>query len=117
MEQQLPQQPNTTENKPKKSNWGCIIIGGLGCLWLLVMAALVIGAVVYYALRESDNTITEYDDWFETVDDYTNTNTDTDDNRGFAITEPLSDIDAAYQVIAYPTTVYTDSECTAIGQS
>lgn len=104
---------------PKKSNWGCIIIGGLGCLWLLVMAALVVGVIIYFVTADQEKA-TDYDDWFETVDDYTNTNdtidyddttnTNTDENRGFAITDPLSEVDAAYQVIAYPTTSYTDSE-------
>lgn len=113
------EQTNINQSQPKKSNWGCYLIGGLGCLWIVVMIGLLVGAIVYFVYKEESD-ITEVDDWFETVNTNldtnlninldTNTNSDSDTNYGIAITDPLSDIDAAYQVIAYPTTTYIDSE-------
>lgn len=86
------------EKDSKKTNWGCIIIGGLGCLWLLVMAGLLIAAIIYFVIDQKSNV------------DALVTNVDSDVNRGVAITEPLSSSDVAYQVIAYPTVTFTNSE-------
>ena len=103
--------------EPKKTNWGCILIGGLGCLWLLVMVGLLIGAVIYFVYQDEENGTDDTTSWYESYDTNTNTTTDITDantnseaNYGVAITDPLSDIDAAYQVIAYPTVTYIDSE-------
>ncbi|MBI4407627.1 MAG: hypothetical protein HY565_03970 [Candidatus Kerfeldbacteria bacterium] len=104
-------------SQPKKTSWGCIIGAGLGCLWLLVMAAIGIGAVVYLIYSE-DKTDYSYDDYsyddydYDDIyyDDVVEGTTDVGINDGIAITDPLPEDAYAYQVIAYPTDSFTAAE-------
>lgn len=112
----------------KKTNWGCLIGAGLGCLWLLAMAGVGVGAVVYLIYSEK-KTDYSYDDY--TYDDYTNYDYTYDDldydyddviedttddtvNEGIAITDALPEDAYAYQVIAYPTDTFSSAEYPAV---
>lgn len=106
----------------KKTSWGCIIGAGLGCLWLLAMAAVGIGAIVYLIYAEDTTDDYYYNDY--TYDDYSYDDYDYDDldydydeydsyddiNEGVAITDPLPEDAYAYQVIAYPTDTFNSAE-------
>ncbi len=116
-----------TEVQPKKTSWGWFIGAVWGCLWLLVMAAVGIGAIVYliYAADKADDWQNddytyddysyddyEYDDTY--YDDVVEDTTDADVNEGIAITDPLPDDTYAYQVVAYPTDSFTAAEYPAV---
>lgn len=44
-----------TPTPPKKSKAGCIVAGALGCLWLLIVAGLVVVVIVYMVQQERTN--------------------------------------------------------------